>query len=94
METLEADEQRKAMELALGIISEYVYSGQYEIFNSLEPKEQATALVGLLNISGSLIYMISHAREDENIEETMAALSTAAYLGLEERIEMESHESD
>jgi hypothetical protein len=86
MAQLTQDEYRKAVELGFALLSEYLYRQEFTVLNSLSAKEQSLAVTGLLNISAKMVYMFSHARQDDDVEGTMGALTSVIYTALEESL--------
>lgn len=83
---LTTEEHRKAVELGMALVSEYIYRQEYTVWNELEGKDQKLAFMGVLNVAAKLVMIMQHAKQDETIEETMSDISTVIYMNLEESL--------
>ena len=90
MAQMTPDDRRHAIELGIGMLSEFLYEGEFKIFNDLPPEDQSAAVTGLLSIAGGMVYIFKDVRKDEKVTDTMAALSTMAYMSLEEKLQNEA----
>ena len=74
--------------MGMGVLADFIYNGGFDVFNSLDPKEQNMAMWGLLSISKYMTGVFAHVNEI-TIEEVLKNMARGIHESIDEMEENE-----